>query len=142
MQEDTFAEATFSNLLEMYRAHRKRILPGLPSTVRPLANTYYHDCVVQSISFLRINRIDLVLNGFKHFFKSDRAVDGTHHLTFTGVKASNISINSLGDYWSYEEVDVFEGAPEFRVLLADSEFYIRFSGFRTRTEHPTNRESQ
>ena len=137
MHDDNLPLLAWTNVVRQYRNRCRKLLHILPANVRRLTTTSFHDCKVQSISFSKRNRLDIVLYGHRYYRYSKRSIPGVHHLIFTGVTNAIITFTTLNDWWLYEEVDITKGSPEYRVILDRTEIWIRFERFRleTNTQH-------
>ena len=96
---------------------------------------YFHDCTLRHIEFVAPNTAVIHLDGFKHFWGSNRLVHGIHRLIFKGVIQTDLALRHLNCEWMYEEIDRMGEISELRVLLIrGNQFHIRFRAVSIHSE--------
>jgi hypothetical protein len=106
---------------EARRRHLDAIRPDLPERARPLADTTFHDGIVESALQPSPSEVVLLIDASDNPW----GPQGRFELIFRGVKKVSNLPAIVGDYWLYEEIDLHPAASfQYNILLGASEFEI------------------
>lgn len=119
--ESEKTEAEWNSTKAKYENHWNSIQLNLPSHIRVLGRTPFHDGIIKSIDEPNVDEVLLLVDCRNNPW----GPRGMFQIHFTGVHEFCTTGTTSGDWWVYEEIHLHPQAVfEYHVLCERSEFSI------------------